>query len=118
MQNKHLDFETIKAASDIISAIVESNLLEWDGVTPAKSDKISFLKKNSNHLSVSFKDTEVYLKIKMNVQKGINIMEETAQIQQEIKDEIIHLTGFKVKRVDVFIEKILPQSAAVEGFDV
>jgi uncharacterized alkaline shock family protein YloU len=111
MQNEHLDFETIKAASDIISAIVESSLLERDGVIPVKSDKLSFFKKSPNNISISFRDTEVYLKIKMNMQKGINILEETTQIQKEIKDEIIHLTGLKVRRVDLCIDKMVPQSS-------
>jgi uncharacterized alkaline shock family protein YloU len=111
MQNEHLNFETIKAASDIISAIVESSLLERDGVIPVKSDKLSFFKKSPNNISISFRDTEVYLKIKMNMQKGINILEETTQIQKEIKDEIIHLTGLKVRRVDLCIDKMVPQSS-------
>ncbi|GLB60330.1 Asp23/Gls24 family envelope stress response protein [Cytobacillus sp. NCCP-133] len=113
MKRKHLDFETIKSASDIISAIVESSLREWDGITPAQNEKFTILRKKPKHISLSFKDAEVYLKIRMNVHKGINITEKIIQIQKEIKDEIIHLTGFKVRRVDLSIEKLLPNSTAV-----
>ncbi|MBT2687897.1 Asp23/Gls24 family envelope stress response protein [Bacillus sp. ISL-47] len=111
MRYKYLDFETIKAASDIISAIVDSSLQEREGVVPVKSDKFSFFKKSPDYISLSFKNTEVYLKIKMNIQKGMNIIEETTKIQKEIKDEIIHLTGLKVRRVDLFIDKIIHHSS-------
>ncbi|MCS0787360.1 Asp23/Gls24 family envelope stress response protein [Cytobacillus firmus] len=108
MHNDHLDFETIQAASDIISAIVESSLQERESVIPLNHERFTFFKKIKDPISISFKNTEVYLKIKLNFIKGKNILEETLQIQKEIKDEIVHLTGLEVKRVDLSIQKIIP----------
>ncbi|MGA5687910.1 Asp23/Gls24 family envelope stress response protein [Cytobacillus pseudoceanisediminis] len=108
MHNDHLDFETIQAASDIISAIVESSLQERESVIPLNYERFTFFKKIKDPISISFKNTEVYLKIKLNFIKGKNILEETLQIQKEIKDEIVHLTGLEVKRVDLSIQKIIP----------
>ncbi|KON89226.1 hypothetical protein AF332_22065 [Sporosarcina globispora] len=113
MHNDHLDFETIKAASDIISAIVESSLQERESVIPFNYERFTFFKKKKNPISIYFKNSEVYLKIKLNIKKGKNLMEETLHIQKEIKDEIVHLTGLKVKRVDLSIEKIVPAGSGL-----
>lgn len=107
MSKDYLDLETIRGASDIISAIVESNIQEREGIIPVKNDKLSVFKKSQDNISISFQNTEVYLKIKMNIRKGINIMEESILLQKEIKEEIIHLTGLEVKRVDLFIDKMI-----------
>ncbi|EWG11816.1 Asp23/Gls24 family envelope stress response protein [Cytobacillus firmus] len=113
MHNDHLDFETIQAASDIISAIVESSLEERKSVIPLKHERFTFFKRKEEPISITFRNTEVYLKIKLNIVKGKNILEETLRIQKEIKDEIVHLTGLKVKRVDLSVQKIISAGNAL-----
>ncbi|MEK3855255.1 Asp23/Gls24 family envelope stress response protein [Cytobacillus sp. FSL H8-0458] len=107
MHNGHLDFETIQAASDIISAIVESSLEGRKSVISLKRERFTFFKRKEEPISITFRNTEVYLKIKLNIVKGKNILEETLRIQKEIKDEIVHLTGLEVKRVDLSVQKII-----------
>jgi uncharacterized alkaline shock family protein YloU len=113
MNNDHLDFETMQAASDIISAIVESSLEERKSVIPLKHERFTFFKKKNEPISILFRNTEVYLKIKLNIVKGKNILEETLRIQKEIKDEIVHLTGLEVKRVDLSVQKIISAENAL-----
>ncbi|MEC1892629.1 hypothetical protein [Cytobacillus firmus] len=45
MHYDHLGFETIQAASDIISAIVESSLEERKSVIPLKHERYTFFKR-------------------------------------------------------------------------
>ncbi|MEH6987922.1 Asp23/Gls24 family envelope stress response protein [Cytobacillus firmus] len=113
MHNAHLDFETIQAASDIISAIVESSLEERKTVIPLKHERFTFFKRKEEPISITFRNTEVYLRIKLNIVNGKNILEETLRIQKEIKDEIVHLTGLKVKRVDLSVQKIISAGSAL-----
>ncbi|PAE25045.1 MULTISPECIES: Asp23/Gls24 family envelope stress response protein [Bacillaceae] len=113
MHNDHLNFETIQAAIDIISAIVESSLEEREGVIPLKHERFTVFKRKEEPISITFKNTEVYLKIKLNIVKGKNILEEALRIQKEIKDEIVHLTGLKVKRVDLSVQKIISAGNAL-----
>ncbi|MCM3089454.1 MULTISPECIES: Asp23/Gls24 family envelope stress response protein [unclassified Cytobacillus] len=113
MNNDHLNFETMQAASDIISAIVESSLEEKKSVIPLKHERFTFFKKKNEPISIFFRNTEVYLKIKLNIVKGKNILEETLRIQKEIKDEIVHLTGLEVKRVDLSVQKIISAENAL-----
>ncbi|MFE4521400.1 Asp23/Gls24 family envelope stress response protein [Cytobacillus firmus] len=71
------------------------------------------LREKKKPISITFSNTEVYLKIKLNIVNGKNILEETLRIQKEIKDEIVHLTGLEVKRVDLSVQKIIYAGSAL-----
>lgn len=101
--------DTLQAAKNIIMAIVEANVCEREGVFQTEqilARKLPAFRKSKGTI-VSLENDNVYVKINLQLCESVNMMESVWLLQKDIKEEIIHLTGFNVKKIDVCIDKLI-----------
>ena len=56
----------------------------------------------------------VSFEIKITVIYGANIPETTTKLRQVLLDEVEHITGYQVDKVDVIVEKLVKSESAAE----
>lgn len=56
----------------------------------------------------------VSFEIKITVIYGANIPETTTKLRQVLLDEVEHITGYQVDKVDVIVEKLVKAESAAE----
>lgn len=100
--------DTIYAARSIIKAIVEANIKEREEMCSLDgylSKRFSSVWK-SNDIKINLENKSVYIKFNLQLQNCHNVIDAVCKLQQQIIEEIVHLTGLNVKKVDISIEKL------------
>ena len=105
--------ENVAAASEDVSTLAAVVKKVADRVIPQvivkKTDAIAGDEENQQSTvgRVSFE-------IKITVVYGANIPETTTKLRQVLLDEVEHITGYQVDKVDVIVEKLVKAESVAE----
>ncbi|MGE4588751.1 MAG: Asp23/Gls24 family envelope stress response protein [Acidaminococcaceae bacterium] len=106
--------DNVAAVSDDVSTLVAVVKKVADRVIPQvivkKTDAVSGDDENQQatigHVSFEIKVTIVY---------GANIPETTSKLRQVLLDEVEHITGYQVDKIDVIVEKLVKAENVAEN---
>lgn len=106
----------ISISSDVVATIAETVIAEVEGVyslasSNSKNEIIKFFQNVSSNSSkgieVEIGETECTLDLYVVAKYGFNLPALAGEIQREVTNAIVEMTGLKVQEVNVFIQKIL-----------
>lgn len=112
MEKRGLNTKTNRALNNVITAIIESNVSEKEGLLLTAKTKETILsifkKKNitNNGVSIKILNEDVYVKLTISIEKSFEFLKEIELLQAQIANEVKILTGLNVKKIDVLINRL------------
>lgn len=105
---------SIKVSAEVIEVIVSFAALEVDGVYGMHKDFLSIFGGNEHTKGVFLKSDEIGTEIDIYCyfDYGVNVPEVAINIQQNVKEQVYHMTEIEIDEVHVHIVGIIPEESA------
>ncbi|NLO89649.1 MAG: Asp23/Gls24 family envelope stress response protein [Clostridia bacterium] len=110
----------IKISPEVVAVVAGLAATGVDGVAGMSGGVVGGIaellgfKNLSKGVKVDLNDTTAYLNIHLIVYFGVKIPEVAFKVQKKVKNDVEHITGLKVREVNVHVEGVLPKKEQSE----
>lgn len=103
-----LNSGSIHITTDVIEAIAEVEASKIEGVTLVNASMVDRISGNfkDKDIDVNLDGRDVYITINIGINYGVNIIEISKTIQENVIDTIRTMTGLEVVEINIIISKV------------